>query len=60
MNIEKLTQKIVEAVKERETYNCESAEHDEKDNVVNELISQIPQDDIKEFNKLYNQPENWL
>ena len=59
MSIQQLTQKIVEAVKTRETYHCDSVEHDQADEKVNELISQIQSADISEFNKLYNQAENW-
>lgn len=59
MDIQKLTAKVVEAVKARETYHCDSTEYDKADEVANELIAQVQSEDIKEFNRLYNQPGNW-
>lgn len=59
MNIEQLTAKIVQAVKNRDEYSVDSEEHEKKDEEVNNLIHQIKSEDIKEFNRLYNQPSNW-
>jgi hypothetical protein len=59
VNIQQLTKKVVEAVKTREAYHCDSAEYEKADEAVNKLLTQVKSEDIKEFNKLYNQPENW-
>ena len=59
MDIQQLTAKVVEAVKTRETYHCDSTEYEEADKKVYCLINQIPGKDLEEFNKLFNQPENW-
>ena len=59
MNIRELTAKVVEAVKTRETHYCDSLEYEEADEAVNELLTQVKSEDNKEFNELYNQPENW-
>ena len=58
MNIRELTAKVVEAVKTRESHHCDSLEYKEADEAVNELLTQVKSDN-KEFNELYNQPENW-
>lgn len=59
MSIEELTAEIIEAVKTRETFPCDSNEYEQADERVNELIFSIKTEDIPAFNKLYNQPENW-
>ena len=59
MNIQQLTAKVVQTVKVRETHHCDSVEYDKADEQVNELLTQVKSEDNKEFNKLYNQPENW-
>lgn len=59
MIIQQLTQKIVEAVKTREKYHCDSPEYEQADEKVNDLLLQVRSEDNKEFNRLYNQSENW-
>lgn len=59
MNIEQLTAKIVQAVKNRDKYPVDSEKYEEEDQKVNSLIGEIKPEDVKEFNRLYNQPSNW-
>lgn len=59
MEIKKIVEEVAEAVKVRDSFNCDSQEYEKANEKVDELIGQVKSEDLKYFNEEINKPEAW-